>query len=233
MNFICTKCGTEIKSENVNISTDLAKCQNCGTILKASKLANSLEKTDFNPPFGASIIVRKGYKNELELELPKKGFTASSIPQLLFAIFWLSFITFWTWGASQGSVIFALFSIPFWLIGIAMIVGLINSANERQIIKVDKYKLSIEKIRPIKSMFFEIENDKVVSIKMKNMELNQFSAFKNPSMMFKMRGSFGNSIEYPAIITGIKTQYFFENANDAEQEWIVKLVDKIVNQNKR
>jgi len=42
----------------------------------------------------------------------------------IFAAFWEGFVIFWTIGAAQGSIIFALFSIPFHLVGLAM-MGLI------------------------------------------------------------------------------------------------------------
>lgn len=39
----------------------------------------------------------------------------------IFAAFWEGFVIFWTLGAAQGSIIFALFSIPFHLVGLAMV----------------------------------------------------------------------------------------------------------------
>jgi hypothetical protein len=150
------------------------------------------------------------------------------VPQLLFAIFWLGFISFWTWGASQGSIIFALFSIPFWLIGLNMIIGVINSANEIQVITLDKYRLTVKKVRPINAKVFETDVTEIQSIKMKAIKMNQFSPFKNFRYMIKMQRSFGAAVELPSIITGRKTEYFFDDANDAEQEWITSILDNLV-----
>jgi len=228
MNLNCPSCNAEIKPENINVSTNLAKCDKCNSIHKASDLSKSLEKKDINPPNGSKIEIKKGLNGTIELIYPKKGFSISLIPQLLFAIFWLGFISFWTWGASQGSVFFALFSIPFWLVGLSMITGIINSANEIQIITLDKYRLTVKRLRPIRPKIFETELKDIQSIKMKGMKMNPFAMFGNFRHMMKMQRSFGVAIEVPAIITGRKTEYFFDDANDAEQEWVTRILDNLI-----
>lgn len=230
MELICPSCKATIKSDNVNISTDLAKCDKCNSIHKASELVNtkSIERIN-NPPFGTKFQIKKGFDDSVEIFYPKKGFTASVIPQLFFSIFWLGFICLWTWGASQGSIIFAMFSIPFWLIGFGMIGGLINSISETQTLKISRTTLTLKKDRPISPKTFEIAIKDVQSIRMKNLKMNAFSMFGNFRMMLKMQKSFGmGGIEMPAIITGIKTEYFFEDANDAEQEWATSTLDSII-----
>ena len=233
MKLNCSKCDSEIKPEDINISTDLAKCYNCGSIFKASELTSSLEEIKFKPPNGSKISIQKGINGRMDLTLPKKGFTASQIPQLLFSIFWLSFIIFWTWGASQGSIIFAMFSIPFWLVGINMIIGIVNSANEIQNIYIDKYTLKIQRNRPIRSKTFQTKIGDIETIKMKGIKMNPLTMFGNFRQMMKMQSSFGSPIEAPSVITGVKTEHFFEDANDAEQEWVTKLLDTIVKKMKK
>jgi len=229
----CSNCNTEIKSENINIATDLAQCQNCGAVLKVSALAHSIDKIETSPPSGSSILMTKGMNGLLELTLPKKGFTFSVIPKLLFSIFWLGFLSFWTWGASQASVLFALFSIPFWLVGLRMIVGVINSANEVQKISLNKSTLSIERIRPIRPQSFKTELNDIQAIKMKQVKMNPFAVLGDFRTMMRMQGSFGSPVETPAIITGMKTEHFFEDANDAEQEWVTQLLQSLVKQIKK
>jgi hypothetical protein len=229
MNLNCPNCDAKIKAENINILTDLAKCDKCNSIHKASDLSNPLEKNDVNPPNGSKIEMKKRLNGNIELTYPKKGFSISLIPQLLFSIFWLGFLSFWTWGASQGSTFFALFSIPFWLIGLSMITGIINSVNEIQILTLDQNKLTVKRLRPIRPKTFETELKNIQSIKMKGMKMNPFSMFGNFSHMMKMQRSFGSAIEVPAIITGHKTEYFFDDANDAEQEWVTRVLERLVN----
>ncbi len=230
MKLICPSCKATISPDNVNISTDLAKCDKCNSIHKASELADSKSIDRINhPPSGTKMIVKKGFDDSIELFYPKRGFTASVIPQLLFSIFWLGFISLWTFGASQGSVFFALFSIPFWIVGFGMIGGVINSISETQTLKISRSSLTLKKDRPIRPKSFEIEVKDIQSIKMKNLKMNPFSMFGNFKMMLKMQQSYGlGGIEMPAIISGVKTEYFFEDANDAEQEWVTATLDSII-----
>ncbi len=230
MKLKCSNCSSELKPENINISTDLAKCDNCGSILKVSELTSSITSLKTTPPNGSKIMMTKGAGGQLELTLPKKGFSASVIPQFIFATFWLAFISFWTWGASQGSVIFAMFSLPFWLVGISMITGVINSINEVQKITLNKQILRIDRIRPIGTKSFETVLTNVQTIKLKGMKMNPFAMFGNFRYAMKTQTSLGSPIETPAIITGMKTEHFFEDANDAEQEWVSKFLDTLVKQ---
>jgi len=109
---------------------DLAKCGHCGAIHKASSLVSATDdKILSSPPKGSKIELTKEMGDNVQRFMPKKGVTSSDIPQLFFCIFWLGFISFWTWGTSQGSILFEMFSIPFWLFGLGMLFGLINNIN--------------------------------------------------------------------------------------------------------
>jgi len=70
-------------------------------------------------PSGSKIQILH-QADQLVLKIPPGGFTLSVLPILGFATFWLCFVAFWTWGASQASFFFALFSIPFWIAGFFM-----------------------------------------------------------------------------------------------------------------
>lgn len=63
---------------------------------------------------------------------------------------------------------------------------------------------------------------------MKHLKANPFAMLGNFRYLWKLQSSFGAGIEMPAIITGAKTEYFFEGANDAEQEWVTKFIDTIL-----
>ena len=68
---------------------------------------------------------------------------------------------------------------------------------------------------------------------MKALKMNPFPVLRNMIQMMKMQSSFGSEIELPAIITGQKTEHFFDDVNDAEQDWIVSVLDNLVKSNKR
>lgn len=231
MELVCPTCNWKIDSSNINVVTDLAKCGYCGAIYKASSLVSaSDDKTLATPPKGSKIELTKEIGDSIQLFIPKKGVTGSVIPQLFFCVFWLGFISFWTWGASQGSVFFAMFSIPFWLVGLAMLTGLINNINETQTIKVNKSSLTLIKSRPINSKNYEYDFQDIQSIEITHMKGGLFSMFANPRYMWRLQWSFGAGLTLPAIIAGSRTQYFFEGANDAEQEWVTKYLDNKLRQ---
>jgi hypothetical protein len=82
-------------------------------------------------PFDARAIVERS-EEKLIVHVPPDGMRAPSWGLLGFAVFWLGFIAFWTAGAlgllfggngpiGWGQVLFACFSIPFWVVGFGML----------------------------------------------------------------------------------------------------------------
>ncbi|WP_055077370.1 serine/threonine-protein kinase [Pseudanabaena sp. 'Roaring Creek'] len=69
-------------------------------------------------PLGSRINLKKT-DSILEIDIPPAGWHGEGIGILIFAIFWNGFILFWTSMALRAGL-FALFSIPFWVIGIGM-----------------------------------------------------------------------------------------------------------------
>ena len=231
MELICTTCKRTIDSTNINVVTDLAKCEYCGAIHKLSSLVSVVEdKTLAVPPKGAKIELTREFDDNFLIFMPKKGVSFSDIPLLFFCVFWLGFISFWTWGASQGSIFFAMFSIPFWLFGLFMLIGIINNISETQTIKVNRLSLTLIKSRPFNAKRYEYDFKNIQSIKVAHMKASPFFAFSNPRYMWRLQWSFGAGLTMPAIITGSGTRYFFEGANDAEQEWVTKFLDNKLRQ---
>lgn len=234
MELICSNCHKAIDTNNINIATDLAKCGNCGAIHKASALVpSSDDKKLASPPAGSKIQMTKEMDGSIKIFLPKKGFTTSDIPLVFFAIFWLGFISFWTIMAVRGSILFAMFSLPFWFIGIAMLISVINSIKETQAVIVTRNSVIIEKNKPVNGKRYEFTYPVIHAIKMNQYKPGPFSAFSNPRFMFRNSWSFGAGIHLPAIISGSGTFYFFESANDAEQEWVTAFLDGKVKHGKR
>lgn len=67
----------------------------------------------------------EGDERLLWADKPVRGikFRFTDIFLTLFSIFWLGFAVFWTYMAMEGSVIFALFGIPFILVGVYLLIG--------------------------------------------------------------------------------------------------------------
>jgi serine/threonine protein kinase len=69
-------------------------------------------------PLGSQIDLKRTY-SLLEIYLPPKGWRSEGVGILFFAILWNAFILFWTSLALRAGF-FALFSIPFWIVGLGM-----------------------------------------------------------------------------------------------------------------
>lgn len=222
----CPKCQSEINSDNVNIGTNLAKCTSCGAIHLANSLVHgpggSVSDT---PPQGSRIQMKRGLSKDLKLFLPAKGLGLKEIPLMFFMIFWVGFVAFWTWGASQASVIFAMFSIPFWFVGAAMVLGFINAIAEKQLIEINRNSVIFTRIRPIGNKVYKIPLAETQSIQMRLLRPNIWSGFNNMRYMWSFKGSMGVGLQIPSILTSRKTIHFFESASDAEQEWVTNFLE--------
>ena len=197
----------------------MAKCQNCGKISKASELSGKASKPfSKTPPLGSKIELIKGFGNEIELFLPKSGFTVRSIPILIFGFFWLSFIAFWTVMASKGSKIFAAFSAPFWLVGITLIYGVLKSATTSQSLKIDRMNLILLKKSIFGNKKIKCSINEILAINLSKplikSPLNAFSKIGNVNKP-------GETMNLPNLVTIQKSISFFESAGKEEQEWIV------------
>lgn len=221
--FVCPNCGRQIESHNINITTDLAKCEACGAITKASTLVAAHEENKLpssTPPVGSVIELTKEMDGSIQLFLPRKGLRASHLPLLGFSIFWLAFIAFWTWGASRGSAFFAMFSIPFWIVGLVMLISTINSMLETQIIQINRSQLTLIKERPVLTKRYTYNLADIQEIKTANMKENAFTGI-NPGQAWRSQRSIAAATSTPAIFSGRGTHYFFEWANETEQQWAI------------
>ena len=227
MQLICTNCSALIKAEDVNISTNLAKCKKCDSLYKASELLELQKDAQLDkPPAGSQIQLKKEGNDRVEIYYPKIGFTTMAIPILIFTIVWLGAIAYWTLGAAKGSLFFALISIPFWWMGGAMFMGLLNAVYETQTLIIDKTTIKLRRNRPMKSCNFEVNFKDIYSIELREMKDFPFSAFIHLNRVKNANDNI--TLEVPSILTGSETIHFFEGAVDAEQEWVVGVLTRFV-----
>lgn len=86
-------------------------------------------------PAGTRVeVVHKD--DSLYVRIPPGNFTPQTIYLTLFSVIWLSFVAFWTLSASRAGVFFALFSLPFWLAGLAMGRTVFNSLFNDQVLEL-------------------------------------------------------------------------------------------------
>ncbi len=228
MKLSCPQCDSLIQAEDINIITDIAKCSACGSVFKVSELVEKPEPHKVEQlPLGAKLQVRKSSENTIELYYPKRGFSIWSLPIGIFAVIWISFVAFWTWGASQASVLFALFSIPFWLVGIAMVIGLINGASESQTIIIDRTILLLKKSRVFNPKTITVDINEIDSISMKTPTTSTLNMSGNIKNFGKQTNNSTVKFDVPTITSGIKDYIFFESATNIEQEWAVNFLQTV------
>jgi hypothetical protein len=131
MKVQCPCCSTGVSATNINLGTGWAKCDACQELFALSQVVPNYphaEKGSVQRPYNARALVEQT-NEELLIHLPAEGMRAATFATLGFATFWLGFIAFWTIGAlgvfggqppAAPNILFACFSIPFWIVGFFM-----------------------------------------------------------------------------------------------------------------
>lgn len=157
MKPICPSCHQEIPVEDVDLDTALGRCRFCNEIFEIPELMEHIrrgqateEKTTKTPPVRPADsrirLVRK--EDKLLIYLPPWGLRGPTIALFLFSVLWLGFVAFWTVGAlgiffnpgeapKWENIIFAFFSIPFWLVGLGMLGGAVTGMLSHRIVYLD------------------------------------------------------------------------------------------------
>ncbi len=192
---------------------------------RISDLRNKASKL----PSDSKIEISETRMDRYDILIPATGFKGKHTFMIIFAIFWNTFLVFWTLGAAKGSIIFALFSIPFWIVGFLLIRGVYVSVKQSQTIKIEHKNLILSKTTPIWSTTSTVSYNDLNSIEMA--VSNQNSG--NP---FKFYQKLGNGVHQmnmmspiPTISFGTQEITFAENLSNAEQKYLVDFLnEKIV-----
>ena len=158
MKPICPSCHQEIPVEDVDLDTGLGRCRYCNEIFEIPELVEHVKKLQAAPASDAPKVppvkpadsrIRLIRKNDkLLIDVPPFGLSGPAVGLLLFSLFWLGFVAFWTAGAlglffhpgqfpKWENIAFALFSIPFWLVGLGLLSGAIAAMYSRRIVYLD------------------------------------------------------------------------------------------------
>jgi hypothetical protein len=180
MKLHCSNCKIEIKTGNINILNDSVKCEKCGTITKASTLNRQFTPLNDMPPHGSKMEFIKGVGKGFEITSPRIGLTIQKIPILTFNIIWISFVSYWTILAYKGSIIFAIFSIPFWFLGFTMLFSILKLALTSYKLNFDGIELTIVKKSLFRNKYFKYRLNEILAINMsKPLTNNPFMGFSN------------------------------------------------------
>lgn len=93
-------------------------------------------------PAGTRVICERTGRSKLLLVVPPRGLTPGATYIAGFAVAWNSFVAFWTASAlaSGGGLIFAAFSIPFWLAGKEVATSAFDEIFEASRLEIDAFK---------------------------------------------------------------------------------------------
>jgi hypothetical protein len=133
MKISCPGCSAIVPARNVSLERGWAKCESCQNLFPLDGvLPNFVLIGPTKPaqrPFDARVLVDKSDRYLVVL-VPARGLGIDTVSGLVFMIFWLGFVAFWTAGAmglfseeppELRNWCFASFSIPFWLVGLTML----------------------------------------------------------------------------------------------------------------
>ena len=118
-----------VPAEDLNLETGWGKCRECQELFSLAPIVAALPEPIPERPINARTLMENS-GGELQIDAPAQGMRAGTCGLAFFAMFWTAFIAFWTAGAlgvlggakpRAFNLLFASFSIPFWLVGIGML----------------------------------------------------------------------------------------------------------------
>ena len=225
----CPKCQAPVPAEDVNVATDLARCVRCDEVFKPSaRMAADHTPENLDPPVGTLITFEEGADGGATFTIPRKGLKGTGVFLLVFATIWISFVAFWTFGAAQASILFALFSIPFWVVGIFLWRGILIGMTETQIIGIGRDALTLSSTSLLSSKEKSIPYAEIQSIRV------EAFAPRDPFTMARhMKAVNSNAmrtggLSLPTITHGTKKSRFAEGLSEPEMDWLVRMLKMIV-----
>lgn len=235
MKITCPVCNSEITPNNINTLSNIVKCDYCNSTFPTSDL--TVKKTIneiIDPPENAEFIAEIEADNTIAITYPTKGFTNYMIAISIFMLFWFGFVVFFTYMAFRAGTLFTLFTTPLWYIGLRLLIGLVNSVTETQIIRISKTEIKVVKERLINSRTIEIPIAKIEEIGQKKMNIGIFYLLMNFKYISKAQQS-QNMLDtlIPSVVSETQSIYFCEDGTDFEQRWIVDTLKMLVNEMKK
>lgn len=219
-----------VSEDRLSLEDALSILQGRGRVMGGSVFHGSIVPRTGNgqfvkKPVGSRVMLEKR-GDTLRLHIPPAKFDTSTLATGGFALFWNGFVAFWTASAlASGGIVFALFSIPFWLAG----ANLAKSAIGRQF---------ISETLEINSVFWRLE--KKLAILSRNADATRFkpewtdSATKHASgnttdlsnAKLNISGYINGVPQTQLIIKhGVEDIVIGEGLEAVEQEWLVSEIN--------
>ncbi len=225
MKYYCVKCGAQIHQNEFDRELEIVECRNCGTEQELQQLVriedNHKTQLMLAPPSKSKIDVYRYSDSVMEITIPRSGLKPENLFVLGFSVVWLSFVAFWTLMAASASILFAMFSIPFWIVGVSMLYSLTKVALEKQEIELNGRTMKIKKTRLLNSRTEEFPLMDVDQIKME--KLGNTKRFTTAS---KLNHLGNKNFKIPTIKHGKETETLLEYGTEEEKKWVVNLLNE-------
>ena len=115
----CPSCGAELAESAIDFDAGTARCFTCGHVSKISLGEGRFSEPRVEKPANTRVVVDRSRPGQIALYVPGRGGGFF----FFFAIFWLAITSAITVGAlSSGEGFPILFMIPFWLVGLGMLL---------------------------------------------------------------------------------------------------------------
>jgi predicted Zn finger-like uncharacterized protein len=160
MKVTCPNCRQVIPADDIALDKGWAKCARCNEVYQLAQLvpeyaaaaAPAAAVAPPERPFDAWVVAERD-GDRLIVHVPPMGMRTGAWAMLGFATFWTGFIAFWTAGAlgvffggkpAAFNLLFACFSIPFWLAGFGMFGSVLWMARGSRVVLLDASKMVAE-----------------------------------------------------------------------------------------
>jgi hypothetical protein len=159
---------------------------------------------------------------KLNIEIPAKGLTGSTLATGSFAVVWNAFVAVWTAGAiASGGILFALFSLPFWFAGGQLVTQTLLPALLRENLELGRNRFRLSRdlavlkdgvanfvsggktAEPIVGLMSDLRAARVVTVMIVN-------------------GEPKTAIE---LVEGVDVHRFGEGLTTVEQQWLVQEIN--------
>ncbi|HAA12917.1 MAG TPA: hypothetical protein DCE41_14980 [Cytophagales bacterium] len=158
----------------------------------------------------------------IALDAPRPKLNISHIGIFAFSIFWLGFVAVWTtMTIVMNAGFMPLFSIPFWVVGIYMLVRNFRSIATRQQLVISGHELSLIKIRPGGRKTWAYPLNEVRGAEIQE-DVNYTS---------RRTGSTHRTVHVtknPYLIIQSGNKKFFESQSQGDKEWIVGFINQFL-----
>ena len=228
MKLTCPSCDAAIPAVDVDLASGWGKCSKCDDIFPLADVLPGYisASTDavVEQPFDAWAQLDRSL-DRLAIFLPARGMRVDTWRLLGFAAVWLAFIAFWTASAlgvffnpgkapDMQSVIFACFSIPFWLVGIGLLGVVLWKSRRAYTVYFDAQKVLAQWNCSIVHRRRILEREQVQHARAATKSIRSDNDIAEERLLAEIvfeRGSFGLPCETPS-----------------EQRWVVSEINKFL-----